>query len=111
MASGDDQTPKTLHYDEVVANILLFMAAGYETTSTTLAYCTYILATEPDIQKKLQEELDCIDSTFDYSCIQNINYLDLFIREVLRMYPIAIQALSRVCDQDTTICGYSVKKG
>ncbi|CAF5125098.1 unnamed protein product, partial [Rotaria sp. Silwood1] len=34
------------------------MVAGYETTSTALAYSTYVLATRPEIQDKLIEEIN-----------------------------------------------------
>ena len=34
-----------------------FMIAGYETTSTTLTYCSYILAKHPDEQQKLFDEI------------------------------------------------------
>lgn len=37
---------------------LLFLLAGYETTSTTLAYIMYELVVNPDVQTKLQEEID-----------------------------------------------------
>jgi cytochrome P450 len=37
---------------------LLFLLAGYETTSTTLAYIMYELTVNPDVQIKLQEEID-----------------------------------------------------
>lgn len=105
---------KKLHYDEITSNIFLFMIAGYETTSTALAYAIYVLATKDKIQEKLQKEIDKIfneGKEFDFDYIDNIDYLDFFICEVLRMYPIAIQAISRECNQDTTICGYAVKKG
>ena len=44
----------------------------------------------PDEMKKLQEEIDnnC-ESEFTYENIENLEYLDIFIKEVLRMYPIA----------------------
>ncbi len=42
----------------MVSNVFLFMIAGYETTSTALAYSTYVLATKPEIQDKLVEEID-----------------------------------------------------
>lgn len=43
---------------ELVAQSIIFIFAGYETTSTTLSFLMYILATHPDIQQKVQEEID-----------------------------------------------------
>lgn len=37
---------------------LLFLLAGYETTSTTLAYIMYEMAVNQGVQKKLQDEID-----------------------------------------------------
>ena len=56
-----------LKYKEIELNLILFMLAGYETTSTTLAYSAYVLATLPDEQKKLFDE---ITSVFD--CESNV---------------------------------------
>jgi cytochrome P450 len=105
---------KELHYDEVVANILLFMIAGYETTSTVLTYCTYVLAREPLIQKKLQAEIDLHPvnkGDNEYDLVHNIVYLDWFIREVLRMFPTAPQAISRICNTTTTVHGHIIEEG
>ena len=43
---------------EVYANSLGFLAAGNETTSVTLSFASYELAINPDIQEKLQSEID-----------------------------------------------------
>ena len=43
---------------EIKENLTLFMLAGYETTSTALAYICYILAKHPEEQQKLIEEID-----------------------------------------------------
>ncbi len=48
--------------EEVVGHTRLVLMAGYETTANTLAYTSYLLAINPDIQEKLQSE---IDSYFD----------------------------------------------
>ena len=44
--------------EEIVAHAVTFILAGYETTANTLAYTSYLLALHPDIQEKLQSEID-----------------------------------------------------
>ena len=40
------------------ANSFVMLIAGYETTSTALGFASYELALNPDVQKKLQAEID-----------------------------------------------------
>ncbi|CAF1341978.1 unnamed protein product [Rotaria sordida] len=89
--------------------------AGTETTSTTLAFCTYVLATHPDVQQKLQDEIDANvgDSAqlSTYEIVDNLKYLDMFIKEVNRMFPIVPIVINRLCVRDTTIGQYTIKEG
>ena len=43
--------------DEVADNAIVFLLAGYETTSTMLSYTTYLLAKHQDVQQRLYEEI------------------------------------------------------
>ena len=49
---------RKLRDDEIMANSLTFMLAGYETSAAALSYTSYLLALHPDIQEKLQAEID-----------------------------------------------------
>ena len=51
---------KNLNPQELEQNLILFMIAGYETTSTTLSYCMFVLARHPKEQQKLIEEIDLL---------------------------------------------------
>ena len=55
--------------DEIVANCFGFLFAGGETTATTLSFASYILALNPDIQEKLQSE---IDAFFEDEPVSNV---------------------------------------
>ena len=106
---------KHLRYAEVVTNVFLFMLAGFETTSTFLAYGTYVLATHPEIQKKLQDEVDSVlegtDPVMDYETVADLEYMDLFVKEVLRMYRTSGKASTRLCNKTTSICGHQIEEG
>ena len=43
---------------EVVENSIGFLFAGNETTAVTLSFAAYELALHPDVQEKLQSEID-----------------------------------------------------
>lgn len=95
--------------------MLLFMIAGFDSVSTALASCTYVLATRKDIQEKLQAEIDkqqwSDDQQQNYDTVMNMTYMHMFVQEVLRMYPIATAATKRECNTTTTVCGYEIEKG
>lgn len=98
---NDSQLIKKLSIPEIAWNTFFFMIAGYETTSTALAFVSYVLATHPDEQRQLQDHIDAQFDTQDehtmpsYDLVMQIEYLDMFIRETLRMYPIAPLVVSR----------------
>ena len=79
--------------DEIMAQALTFLLAGYDTTANALSYVTYLLALHPDIQEKLYKEVKVKfqDDTFlnlqMYEKMQTLNYLDQVLSEALRMFP------------------------
>ncbi|XP_035920679.1 cytochrome P450 3A12 [Halichoerus grypus] len=111
--SKEIDTHKALSDLELVAQSIIFIFAGYETTSTSLSFLVYELATHPDVQQKLQEE---IDATFPnkalptYDALLQMEYLDMVLNETLRLYPIGGR-LERVCKKDVEISGVFIPKG
>lgn len=55
--------------DEVIANAYVFLLAGYETTATALAFTFYLLIKHPEVQQRLQKEIDATDGE-DYATVQ-----------------------------------------
>lgn len=94
LAAADDPTlpeSKKLSDTEVVAQSFVFLAAGYETSSATLSLTCYHIATNPEVQDKLQEEIDNVWSDKEqmpaYDTVNELLYLDMVISETLRLYP------------------------
>nr|XP_048289414.1 cytochrome P450 3A11-like isoform X3 [Myodes glareolus]XP_048289415.1 cytochrome P450 3A11-like isoform X3 [Myodes glareolus]XP_048289417.1 cytochrome P450 3A11-like isoform X3 [Myodes glareolus]XP_048289418.1 cytochrome P450 3A11-like isoform X3 [Myodes glareolus] len=111
--SKDKVSHKALSDMEIVAHSIVFILGGYDTTSSTLAFAMHSLATHPDIQKKLQEEIDMAlpnKEPPNYDKVMEMEYLDIVLNETLRVYPIGIR-LDRVCKQDVEIDGVLFRKG
>lgn len=92
-ASDDPSVPesKKLSDREVLAQSFVFLAAGYENSSTTLSFVCHHLATSPEIQDRLQQEIDNAwpddSQMLSYETVHELPYLDMVISEALRMYP------------------------
>ena len=57
-STPDTQTKKTLTDEDIVAVATDFIMAGYETSSNTLGFTSYLLALNTDKQDKLCKEID-----------------------------------------------------
>jgi Cytochrome P450 len=70
----------TLSAKEVAAQAFMFFAAGFETAATTISFCLYELALNPDIQDRLRNEIDTVlkkhGGSVTYEGIQEMSYLD-----------------------------------
>lgn len=54
----DHAQKKMITEDEIVGQAFVFLVAGYETSSNTLAFACYLLAINPECQRELQKEVD-----------------------------------------------------
>ncbi|KAM6982456.1 cytochrome P450 3A40-like [Tautogolabrus adspersus] len=104
---------KGLTDNEILSQAMIFIFAGYETSSSTLGFLSYDLAINPQIQKRLQEE---IDETFPnkgkptYEALMQMEYLDMVINESMRLYPIA-NRLERMAKASVEVNGMTIPKG
>ncbi|XP_037111354.1 thromboxane-A synthase [Syngnathus acus] len=104
---------KVITEDEIVGQAFVFLLAGHETSSNTLAFTCYLLAIHPECQCRVQEEVDDFFSKHespDYTNVQELKYLDMVVCEALRLYPPGFR-FTREIEQDCVVNGVCFPKG
>ncbi|XP_078377062.1 cytochrome P450 3A24-like [Oculina patagonica] len=100
--------------DEIVHQSIIFLLAGYETSSNTLSFTVYYLALNPDVQDKLRTEIkEAMESNAKkplYDVVQNMEYLDCVIKESQRLCPPGAFP-NRQCSEDYDLNGIHIPAG
>jgi cytochrome P450 len=91
--------------------VTLFLA-GHETTALVLTYSLYLLATHPESQTRLADELAGVldGRTPSLADLEHLAYTDAVIRESMRLYPPA-WAIAREALTEVEIGGWRFPKG
>ncbi len=92
--------------------VMTFLVAGHETTAQALTFTCYLLATHPDVEARLVEE---IEDTLDgapptMAATQDLTYVDRVVTESLRLYPPASDIHREPID-GVDVRGYHVPPG
>ncbi|XP_030645783.1 cytochrome P450 3A30 isoform X2 [Chanos chanos] len=110
--TSGDQTAKGLTDHEILSQSFIFILGGYDTTSTTLTFLMYNLATNPDALRKLVEEIDMAfpnNAPVTYEKLMDLEYLDMVMNESQRLLPTAGRA-ERVCKKTVEVNGVTIPK-
>ncbi|CAG9771677.1 unnamed protein product [Ceutorhynchus assimilis] len=103
-----------LTQEEIREEVDTFMFAGHDTTSWAIAVALYLLSNHPEVQKKVREEQREIfgkkrDRTVTYQDLQNMKYLEVVIKETLRLYP-SLAMIGRLATDDINFKGNIIPK-
>ena len=113
-----DNDLKSLDRLALYGDAFLITVAGSHTTALTLTMVSYELARNPELQKKLREEIvasgavrlhpdgDMRFEKLDVATIDKLSFLNGCINEALRLYPaVPTGGIKQTVNKSITICG------
>ncbi|MDT5329440.1 MAG: hypothetical protein QOF31_737 [Mycobacterium sp.] len=111
IAANDPATGRPLSDDEIRDELVAFMLAGHDTTSTTLTYALWALGNHPDMQDKVRAEVtETGDGALTPEAVPALKYTVQVLHEALRLCP-PVAAISRMALQDIEVDGHLVEAG
>lgn len=102
LEASDGNSKKGLNQEEIRANIVTFIIAGYTTTAAAMGWTVYELLNHPSQYERVREETRQIDVNSD-TVPGDLPYTQAAFNETLRLYPTA-PWIARSSKEETTVC-------
>jgi cytochrome P450 len=119
-SAADEATSRAEHCEpglclanrEIQDQAITFLLAGTESTANTIAWALYLVARNPDLQQRLNTEVDSVlaGSAAAHWQLSDLQLTGRIITETLRLYP-PNWLLTRVATTDTTLGAHAISAG
>ncbi|MEU6374984.1 cytochrome P450 [Streptomyces sp. NPDC046909] len=98
--------------EELQDEAITLLQGAVETTGTTLAWTLFELTQNPEIERRLREELDsvCADRPLEYDDLDRLPYSLRVLQEAVRKYGPAWM-VTRTTTRDVDLGGYRIPEG
>ncbi|GFO26169.1 cytochrome p450 [Plakobranchus ocellatus] len=115
LLTARDENGEGLTMREIRDEVDTFLFEGHDTTASAISWTLYSLAEHPDVQRRVQEELD---SVLDHSShtdvmwddLPNLTYLTMVIKEAMRLHS-PVPFIQRILTEDMEIDGKMAPAG
>jgi cytochrome P450 len=98
--------------DQLLDELVTLLSAGHETTSNTLSWTLYLIAKNPSVQKRLQQEVNTVvgKGKLCFEDLSDLSYTEQVIKEAMRLFPPAWTLNTRQANCDIHVGGYFFPK-
>ncbi|XP_052573872.1 cytochrome P450 2J4-like isoform X3 [Peromyscus californicus insignis] len=113
MTKYPDKTTTSFNEENLICSTLDLFLAGTETTSTALRWALLYMALNPEVQEKVQAEIDRVIGQEKQPSLadrDSMPYTNAVVHEVLRMGNIVPLNVPREVTVDTTLAGFHLPK-
>ncbi|XP_029472805.1 cytochrome P450 2J5-like isoform X1 [Rhinatrema bivittatum] len=114
IAKTKDDATSVFNENNLRTVVLEFFLASIETTSTSLLWGLLYMVEYPDVQEKVQKELDAVLEPSEIICYEDrkrLPYTNAVIHEVQRYASIVPGGVGRQSLKDTSFQGFFIPKG
>nr|XP_033772187.1 cytochrome P450 2J2 isoform X2 [Geotrypetes seraphini] len=114
MQKTADDADSSFNEDNLLQSTLDLFVAGTETTSTTLRWALLHMAMKPEVQEKIQAEIDRVVGLSRQPVMEDrpkMPYTNAVIHEIQRISNIIPLNVPRATVCDTTLAGFYLPKG
>ncbi|XP_062068831.1 cytochrome P450 4V2 isoform X1 [Lepus europaeus] len=109
-----DEEGNKLSHEDIREEVDTFMFEGHDTTAAAINWSLYLLGSHPEVQRKVDDELDEVFGKSDRPAtsedLKKLKYLECVIKETLRLFP-SVPLFARSLSDDCEVAGFRVVKG
>jgi cytochrome P450 len=111
ITAADPHTGEPLSDDQICHELVLFILAGHDTTSTTLTYSLWALGHHHEIQERVFDEVSALgDRPLTPDDVPRLGHTVRVLHEALRLCPPGA-GTSRLLKKDLAVDGYRAEAG
>lgn len=109
LSAREEETGQGMTDRQVRDEVMTLLMAGHETTATTLTWTWYLLSSHPQVERRLQAELDAVlgGRLPTVEDLAELKFTRMILEEALRLYP-AAPVLSRKAIAADEVQGYPI---
>nr|XP_020667157.1 cytochrome P450 2F2-like [Pogona vitticeps] len=114
IAKSKDDPSSTFNEENLVQTAVDLLIGGIETVANTLCWGLCYLLKYPDVQEKIQNEIDAVmgrSQIITYEDRVKLPYTNAVLHETLRFSSVTGIATMRCCLKDMTLLGFPIAKG
>ncbi|XP_008280300.1 cytochrome P450 4V8 [Stegastes partitus] len=110
----EDEDGNKMSHQDIQEEVDTFMFRGHDTTAASMNWALHLLGSHPEVQRKVQQELQEVFGTSDRPItmedLKKLKYLECVIKETLRLFP-SVPFFARTIREDCHIKGFKVPVG
>jgi len=112
MNASDPETGGAMSEDQLIDNIITFIGAGHETTSLALTWSLYLVAQQPNLQKRLADEVHAVAGQGPILAehVARLELRERVLKEAMRLYP-PVALIGRKVVKPMTLNGDALRPG